>query len=344
MTAVFSADAVENLASLRLIRCLRGRNVLTLTAEGKVLLSRCCADLPEDVQLSYRASDIARRCRLSKLALTAYRAGLTIRANDILSLRQNGTYFMPSAMRTRGANPWSNSRVGALLRLGDQLCAAHYVCADIGNILLTEELNTFTNNTARIKNVRHAFIFAGESYESVLAILKQPYTESDGALMSYADAFRRLRLPSYLLACGDTGALQLQIMAVPDYRSRFTRAALRTQYAEAPMEHPDWDAMFQGMPFVMAADMDLKRLDRSIEAARGAGYRQIILVCLKAQAEAVFYPHYRDTGMARVFTLNDSAIEAVLDHPLVPYAPPRKLFETETGEVIDIPRIRNTKN
>ena len=172
LTAAFSEDAVENLAALRLIRCLRGRNVLTLTAEGKVLLSRCVTDLPEDVQLSYRTGDIARRCRLSKLTLTAYRAGLTIRANDILSLQQNGTYFMTSAMRTRGANPWSNSRVGALLRLGDQLCAAHYVCEDIGSILLTEELNTFTNKTARIKNVQRAFIFAGESYESVLTVLK----------------------------------------------------------------------------------------------------------------------------------------------------------------------------
>lgn len=39
-----------------------------------------------------------------------------------------------------------------------------------------------------------------------------------------------LHLPVHLLSCDDTGAVQLQIMSVPDYRQRLTRAALRSHY------------------------------------------------------------------------------------------------------------------
>lgn len=339
----FSKETLDVLLSARLIRKLRARNALVLTEQSKELLKQSFDDLPEDVQFAYRAGDIDRRIRLAQLTLTAYRAGLRINAKDILSLQTGGTFFLPSVMRKRGMNPWSSSRVGALLRLGDQLCAAHYVCPDIGSILLTEELNTFTNNTAQIKNIRRSFLFAGESYETILAVLKEPPSEKDNQLVSYADAYRKLRLPVHLLPCNDTGALQLQIMATPDYRKRLTLAALKAQYAEAPKEQPEWDAMFRGMPFVMAADMDIKRLGAAIKAARAAGQKQVALACLEEQARTVYFPYYRDKGLARVFILADHAIEEALGHPTALYVPKRKPYETKEGDVIYAPLIQTAR-
>ena len=192
---------------------------------------------------------------------------------------------------------------------------------------------SFTNQTARFHNTQRAFIFAGKSYIDILTELEQA-SKSETKLIFYGDAYRCLQLPIHLLSCDDTGAVQLQIMSVPDYRRRLTQAALKNQYRPPPKDAPAWDAVFQGMPFVMAADMDLRRIDSAIQAAGG---KQIAIAALRGQAETVIFPRYRDTGLARVFVLTDEAVSAVTGRPPVPYTPPRTQFITSKGDVVDAP-------
>lgn len=127
-------------------------------------------------------------------------------------------------------------------------------------------------------------------------------------------------------------------MAQKDYRERLTAAALKTQYQPPPPEHPEWDAIFQGQPFVMAADMDLRRVDSAIRSAREAGFLQIAMAALKGQVKAVLSGKYRLSGAARVFTLSDEAIAALGDMTL--YTPSRRQYETPEGDVIDAPPIQ----
>ena len=101
--------------------------------------------------------------------------------------------------------------------------------------------------------------------------------------------YRCLQLPVHLLLCDDTGAVQLQIMTVPDYRRKLTQAALKNQYRPPPKDIPAWDALFQGMPFVMAADMDLRRIDAAIQTASANNMKQIAIAALERQAESVLF-------------------------------------------------------
>lgn len=129
-------------------------------------------------------------------------------------------------------------------------------------------------------------------------------------------------------------------MSVPDYRRKLTRAALKGSYQ--PSENPAWDAHFQGMPFVMAADMDLRRLDAAVSIARQEGRPQIAVAALKGQAEAVLFPRYRDKGKARVFILTNEAVSEVTGRPPDPYSPPRTQFLTPEGDVIDAPPFKTS--
>ena len=190
----------------------------------------------------------------------------------------------------------------------------------------------------QIKNVRRAFFFAGVSYEDVIAELGIPPTAELGRYVSYADAYRQLSLPVHLLSCDETGAMQLRLMAMPDYRQALTRAALQTKYAQAPSEIPSWDALFDGKPFVMAADMDLRRIDAAIKAARERGVGQIVMVALKPQVEAVLKSRYRETGLARVFSLKEEMLDDLGISKL--YVPPLEGYKTEKGAVIDAPLIQ----
>jgi hypothetical protein len=188
--------------------------------------------------------------------------------------------------------------------------------------------------------VGRAFIFAGDSYKSVLSELERPPDKNDAKLLTYGGAYRCLQLPVHLLSCDATGAVQLQIMAVPDYRARLTKAALKNQYRPPPEDVPEWDAMFQGVPFLMAADMDLHRINAAIRTARARGFPQIAMAALEGQAEQVLFSRCRDKNLARVFVLTAEAISAVTGRKPVPYVPPRTQFTTSKGDVADAPLIQ----
>ena len=248
--------------------------------------------------------------------------------------------FLPAITRRKGANPWGSTRVAAIARLGDSLYAMHYVCPGIGKVALMDELAAFSNQTARFRDMGRAFLFAGNSYKSVLSELERPPDKNDAKLLTYGGAYRCLQLPVHLLSCDATGAVQLQIMAVPDYRARLTKAALKGQYHPPPDDVPEWDAMFQGVPFLMAADMDLRRINATIRAAISQGFPQIAMAALEGQAEQVLFPRCRDKNLARVFVLTAEAISAVTGRKPVPYVPPRTQFTTSKGDVADAPLIQ----
>ena len=339
--SMFDECAKANLKELKLIRAQRSSKYLTLTGKGNDFLEKVFTDIPERMPVSYKTTDARRRVRVSKIALTAYSAGLRIFTNDLLCLEEDSSYYLPTLMRGNSANPWSNSRIAALLRLGDTLYAAHYVCPNIGDMLLIDELNAFMNNTARIRSVGRAIFFAGTSYEDILAELDRPPGRESTRYVSYADAFRQIDMPVHLLSCDDTGAMQLRLMAMPDYRKMLCRAALKTQYTPPPSDVPSWDAMFEGKPFVVAADMDLRRIDAAIRTAKERDLGPISMVALKLQVDAVLKRRYREKGLARVFTLKDEMLRELGVSQL--YEPASDAYKTAKGEVIDAPLIQTAR-
>jgi len=203
-----------------------------------------------------------------------------------------------------------------------------------------DELAAFSTQTARFHNTRRAFLFAGDSYRDLIRELERPPDREDAKLLSYGGVYRCLQLPVHLLSCHATGAVQLQIMSVPDYRAKLTKAALKSQYHPPPPDVPEWDAMFQNAPFVLAADMDLRRVDAALRSACARGCRQIALAALEGQAEQILFTRYRDPGLARVFVLTPEAIEAATGRKPAPYSPPRTQFLTAKGDVVDAPPIQ----
>ena len=330
---------VRNLVALGLIRQHERSGALIMSKKGVLLLQTFFTEEAPHYPPSYHTAIIQRRLHLSKLVLTAYRGNVDIFLDRNELLNNTPSMFLSTLTRERGANPWGSTRVAAIAHLGDLFCAVHYVCPGIGKLSLTDELTAFSNQTAWFSDTKRAFIFAGESYKDILAELEAD-TQADSKLISYGGGYRCLQLPVHLLSCDDTGAVQLQIMAQPDYRTRLARAALKEAYQPPPLDVPVWDAIYQGRPLVIAADMDLRRLDAAIRAARERGIEQIAVVALERQAKEVLIPRYQESGQARVFALTKEAIMEVTGRPPVPYAPPHTQFLTEKGEVVDAPPIR----
>ena len=279
-----------------------------------------------------------RSLRLRKLMLTVYHAGVSVFTTDVSALCEQAM-FLPMIARNRGSNPWGSTRVAALLHTGNLMCAIHWVSPGIGCVALTDELTAFQNHTAAIPAKQRAMIFAASSYEEILSELDTVQEKQNTRLQTYREVYDCLKLPLFLMPCNDTGCLQLRILSIPNYRELLARIILKSHYAPPPAGRPMYDALYQGVPFVMAADMDLRRIDAAVEAARSDGISQIALAALPEQVEAVLNRRYRETGKARVFTITDAALRELLGST-APYAPPDLPFYTSEGGVLDVPPLK----
>ena len=279
-----------------------------------------------------------RSLRLRKLMLTVYHAGVSVFTTDVSALCEQAM-FLPMIARNRGANPWGSTRVAALLHTGDLMCAIHWVSPGIGCVALTDELTAFQNHTAAIPAKQRAMIFAASSYDEILAELDGAQDDHNTRLQTYREVYDGLKLPLFLLPCNGTGCLQLRIMGAPNYRELLAKIILKTHYVPPPAGRPMYDALYQGVPFVMAADMDLRRIDAALNAARSDGLSQIVLAALPEQVETVLNRRYRETGKARVFTITDAALRELLGST-APYAPPDLPFYTSEGSILDVPPLK----
>ena len=341
MTEIFSQTELQNLVGAGLIKKHGGSGAYILTGKGNKLLDDAfVSDILPYIQRSYRDADIQRRLNIASLLLTFYRSGADVFTTGIDALGQGPGIFLPSNTRGRGANPWANTRIAAVASMEGSVYAIHHIRSDNGKLLFADELAAFSRNTAQLQAGRQAFLFAGASYAEILSELEHREDSPGDRLIGYGEAYQRLRMDAHLVTCDTTGTLQLAIMARPDYRRRLTRLAVQSKFVPPPEDFPGCDAFYEGAPFLLAADMDLRRIDAAIQTAYERGCYPVVLAALAGQAEAVLYARYRDTGKARVFRLTDSALREFFgtDSPL--YAPSHQQFLTAKGGVIDAPLIQ----
>lgn len=338
---LFTTDTVNTLLHFKLIVPCRGRGLYALTRAGDRFLDTHMPDmLPAAVRPAYREKDILRRERIARFTLAAYRAGLSVFQRSLAALDSEGACYLIAQARTQGKNPWGSTRVAAIAHLGKRICAVHYVGENVGGIAYSDELGAFRNNTAKLKETGRGMIFTGESYEEIFTELRREGDGTQTLFTSYREAYRRLAYPVFLIPSNEIGARQMHMMLQPDYRRYMTAAALGTAYQPPPKERPEWDAMFKGTAFLMAADMDLKRIDLAIRRAKRDGLPPVYLVALKGQ-EKVLLRRYKDNGLAGgVFTFNEK--EKVRQATEL-YVPSDRPFETEKGVVVRAPLIQDTR-
>ena len=330
---------MKNLSYLGLVKRHEKSDTLTITAKGKSFLQMILGDDIPSLMISYHGTAIERRIRLSRLMLTAYHAGIDVFITKEEDVLKRSTMFLTAIMRTRGHNPWGSARVGAIAHLGSVYYAIHYVCPGIGRIAINDELNAFYNHTNFGREIKRAFIFTGQTYTEVLGGLEEKDSKQDTKLVCYGEAYRSLNIPIHLLSCDETGVRQLQIMSVPDYRQKLARLMLKSAF-QPPDDVPEWDALYQGNPFVIGADMDLRRIDTAIKIAEERGQLPISLAALDGQGDAVLLSRYKDTGLAVVYKVTERVLTELLGYPPSFYLPPRTQYLTGKGDVVDAPLIQ----
>ncbi len=182
---------------------------------------------------------------------------------------------------------------------------------------LNDELPALHNHTNFGKDTRRAFSLPVQAMACILEELKARGKKSEGKLIRYSEAYRELHYPIHLLSCDETGARQLQIMAVPYYREKLARLMLRSAYQPPPEDAPAWDATSQnGHPFVIGADMEA--FDGSTprsECAREGMSSHCPCRAGRAGGSAVLLARYANPGYATVYKVTDERADKAIRSP-----------------------------
>lgn len=339
LCAVFDEEIVRNLMSAGLIHIHKSSGSLCLTAKGRRSLSG--VNCQERTPLSYRKDLIQRRLRVSDTVLTGYRAGMNLSVDATDQAAKSPTLFLPSFNRGKEQNIWGSSRVAVLLRLGGCCYGAYSIYPNVGRLNLADEERTLSVCAARSQSRHAAFFLAGDTYRTVLSELERADVSGDGRLISYGEAWKKTNLPVHLLSHDDTGALQLRIMAQPDYRQRLAWAGLGSGYTLPPSELPHCDGLLRGVPFVIAADMELHRLDAALEETRQVGFSQIAAIALKGQVRDILRERYKDR--MKLFAITKETLTAAFGDELPLCRPGYGVFLTERGDAINVPPIQTNR-
>lgn len=200
---------------------------------------------------------------------------------------------------------------------------------------LEQTMDQFERSTLELRRLceRYAPGVGGFMHKPIL-----PAVEVAGSVEEFG--YRELHYPIHLLSCDETGARQLQIMAVPYYREKLARLMLRSAYQPPPEDAPAWDALYNGHPFVIGADMELRRIDAAIRMARERNCLPIALAALDAQGSAVLLARYANPGYATVYKVTDGVLTKLFGHPPALYEPPCTQFLTKKGDVVNAPLIK----
>lgn len=92
----------ENLMALGFIKLHERSGTLTLTGSGRALLELIFNGAIPSLSLSYHGAAIERRIRLSRLMLSAYRAGIDVFASEVNVAREIPSLFLHQLQELEG--------------------------------------------------------------------------------------------------------------------------------------------------------------------------------------------------------------------------------------------------
>lgn len=294
---VFDSAGIALLDKLGLLNVTQNKKSIRLRERGWSFLRYLGMDFHKDTVYK---SDYARRLEMSWLLLTFWRAGFNVFG---ATLKDLGTpqVFLHSMVARRntapGGNAWGGAVFWGLARLRNTVVSCYYVEGHEKMAVCFRNEKDMLNKAAVTLETQGAMLYAGSNYEKLARAVRNTASAEAKGKKTFAQIYRDTITPIYLLECSDNGALQLLIMAQGDYKKRlsdsmFNAMGLYDSLTAAPIGVTDADGALSvpgkgSMPWLLAVDMDLYRIDRALRQSVTAGYGSLLVICLETQADAL---------------------------------------------------------
>ncbi len=334
----FLPDEIAALADLGYLTVTKAK-ALRLRAAGTRLLDGLGIPLPSNKWPTSKDHILTRRYQAASILITCHRAGLQVYADCLAALKTPPVFLSSAAVRRNeelGGNVFHGTRFAGILHLPGWSYIVHYVMPGAGGISYLNEMKSFHSVTASLDTLS-GMVYAGPCYDQIWrevseGALPRAGPKRAGMLQSYGEAYTDTTLPVHLVSCDGTGALQLAVMCQPDYRSRLARLVLGTRFRPPDEGLPDCDGLSRDRPFLIAVDMDLKRIERACAQAHAGGYPLPGIAALEGQAP--FLKNlYEASGKGVIYDIRPKALVDTFGAAVALHTPSHAPFSAQ-GEMV----------
>jgi hypothetical protein len=305
---------IEKLARLRLLTKARSGEYLRLTAEGYALLEQAGYSYKPGGKRAWAGSPaLRRRLQTAEVMLTCLRAGIDTLQEDVKALREQPVFYPAFDLRPAMMNCASCIGFG---HWGGAAYMIQYIAPDSPGMYRVNEFSVFHNLASVFGGRRDtpmALLIFGESYAAAYKQLTGTAPSARHGVKGFADfrdVYDKTDMPVHIAACGEAGARQLAVMRQPDYRARIARAAYGQRWQTRDAQIFEADGCVDGSPLVIAADMDLRRLDTVVAAAKALGRPLVRAAAFDVQLREVLHPLYGNDGMVSLLKIEDAVLDA----------------------------------
>ena len=341
--SLYSSTELSILKSIGLLSKSRdGRNVRPRQAAYRLLDDAGYRIKPE---LKPQTGDtvIRRRNIASQILFTFYMAGVSV-FNDKLSGNIKEPVYVASFAARQHApnNPFGSTRFYGIFCVTQEAFLVFY--ADDAGVHFQNELTLFHSLTEIIGIRNTAIIIMGKSSVSIgkcILGVNKGDKEKKKNTDSFAKIFETTALPIHFIPLGSAGAQMLKLLMMPKYREATAKAILKGKYRPPYSGLTDTDTIHHlepHYPAVVAADMDVNRIDRAILNAQSKGFERIAIYALYEQIP-LLKSRYGNTGSAIIMQIDVDNIKGALEHDIELYRPPSSLYVTEEGRSFDVSDI-----
>ena len=343
-SSIFAPAGIGALEALHLLYHSRERRQYRLTPLGWAFLAGIGFPYPQDAKYVSDPAKTRRREQAAKVMFTFHQAGFDVFRDRLEDLNRPGVFLSTEAMqrslRRQNTKVWNGLRMCGVGRLGTCGCLVHFT--DQRGMYFVNEMTRFRQAAAGCSQI--ISVYAADRYtDAAWWLLHEPpagETKHKRDWTSFCTAAKMVQMPLHLLECSDAGAVQLLVMGTPDYRERIARLVLSNAYRPPPSGLPDTDATLDGIPLVVAMDMDIKRLQRACQTAFGAGLSRLSIVAFPEQLETLA-ELFGATGQVDFYQVEKEQVSDALKLRL--HAPGREPFGRKEGGYLDVSDIPKRK-
>jgi hypothetical protein len=320
------AATAEALSINDYLSIARNRRYMTPAPRGYEYLEHERYAYDATIKRAYANSPILRRrLETSEIMLTCLRAGIDVLRDEVDALRDQPVFFPAFDFRSGDVNVMNNAACAGFGHFGGGAYMFHYAGPENGGMYLLNELGVFhrlASVFAEDLGTPLALIFAGTSYRRIhTRLFDTPLSKRHGVrgFIDFAEIYRRSELPVHLLSCDETGATQLALMRQPEYNAKIARTAYGAAWRPRDDQIPDADGSVGGNPLVIAADMDIRRAAKVIDAARRLGKAKVMIAAFQSQLDDFLMDIFPPDDMTVHFCIDRQILEAAFQNGLTLY-------------------------
>jgi len=318
---------IDKLSSVNLLCVSRNKKYIIPSARGYGLLQDNGYDYDPGSKRAYIGSSaLRRRLEVAEIMLTALRAGIDVHRDDVDGLQSQPVFLPAFSLRNAEINPMSSASCAGFGHWGNKAYMLQYISPESPGMYYASEIRLI-NNLASVfdKSLKtpSALIFAGASYGQVYKQITDAAPSKRHGVKSfydYWDVWRKSDIPVHILSCDAIGAKQLAFMSQPDHNAKIAKASFGERWTPRDDEIPEADGCVDGIPLVVAADMNVRRLNRVCECARALGRKEVMAAAFLEQMQSFLLKILPTDGLVTPLSIEEPVIEAAFSKRLSLYS------------------------